>query len=75
MLPVTTGQLASGITLLVVVAAVTIHYAGRQSRVKYPPGPRPDFFLGNARQIPTSMQWLRFAEWSDQYGMLAPFVV
>ena len=63
-------QLASATTLLA-VAVATIVYAGRQSRAKYPPGPKPEIFLGNARQVPRSMQWLKFAEWSKLYGTSA----
>lgn len=65
---------ASWTTLLAITVAAVVYYAGRHSRAKYPPGPKPEFFFGNARQVPTSMQWLRFAEWSQQYGMPARYV-
>jgi hypothetical protein len=65
------GQLTSGtVTLLAVAVVAIVYYVGRQNRAKYPPGPKPELFFGNARQIPTSMQWLKFAEWSEQYGVL-----
>ena len=64
------GQLTSGtVTLLAVAVAAIVYHVGRQNRGKYPPGPKSEFFFGNARQVPTSMQWLKFAEWSEQYGM------
>ena len=65
----------SGIALLAVAAAAIVYYVGRQNRAKYPPGPKPEFFFGNARQVPTSKQWLKFAEWSEQYGMPPIYVV
>lgn len=34
----------------------------------YPPGPKGEWLLGNARQMPTTFQWLTFAKWSDMYG-------
>lgn len=65
------GQLAPGtiIPLLAIAVAAVVYYVGRQNGAKYPPGPKPELFFGNARQVPKSMQWLKFAEWSEQYGM------
>jgi hypothetical protein len=63
------GQLASATAFLAVAVVAVVYYAGRQNRAKYPPGPEPELFFGNARQVPTSMQWLKFAEWSKRYGM------
>jgi len=69
------GQLPSGTILLAVALATIVYYVGRQNRAKYPPGPKPELFFGNARQVPTSKQWLKFAEWSEQYGGLIFFKV
>jgi hypothetical protein len=32
------------------------------------PGPVPIPFLGNVHQLPRQTAWVRFAEWSEQYG-------
>ncbi|KAI5117759.1 hypothetical protein M0805_000603 [Coniferiporia weirii] len=37
-------------------------------RLRDPPGPRGIPFFGNEFQIPKDKQWLRFNEWSQQYG-------
>lgn len=37
---------------------------------KYPPGPPGKFLVGNLPDIPLKHSWLKFKEWSDQYGTL-----
>lgn len=37
---------------------------------KYPPGPPGKPFVGNLPDIPPKHSWLKFKEWSDQYGPL-----
>ena len=39
-----------------------------RSKLPFPPGPKPEWLLGNARQMPASSQWLTFANWGKQYG-------
>ena len=39
-----------------------------RSRLPFPPGPKQEWLFGNARQMPTSAQWLTFAKWGEQYG-------
>lgn len=38
-------------------------------RLKLPPGPRPDPFIGNIRQLSFDNQEVRFAEWGAAFGM------
>lgn len=42
----------------------------RRGRRLYPPGPKPDPFVGNIRQMPTKNQWITYAEWANEYGPL-----
>ncbi|KAH7097930.1 cytochrome P450 [Auriculariales sp. MPI-PUGE-AT-0066] len=55
------GLLAAG--LLVLALAVR-----RRSRLPLPPGPPGLPILGNALDIPAEYGWVKFAEWSQQYG-------
>lgn len=42
-------------------------------RLKLPPGPRPDPFLGNIRQLSFDNQELRFTEWGAAFGIYPPY--
>ncbi|KDQ09701.1 hypothetical protein BOTBODRAFT_190906 [Botryobasidium botryosum FD-172 SS1] len=33
-----------------------------------PPDPKPDPIIGNIRQMPIELPWVRFAEWKELYG-------
>lgn len=37
---------------------------------KYPPGPPGKPLVGNLSDIPLKHSWLKFKQWSDQYGSL-----
>jgi len=41
-------------------------------RLALPPGPKGLPVLGNSYQIPARKQWLKFDEWTKEYGMSRP---
>lgn len=41
-------------------------------RLALPPGPKGLPVLGNSYQIPARKQWLKFDEWTKEYGMSCP---
>ena len=45
------------------------NYLSSKNRLRIiPPGPRPLPVIGNLLDMPTSHEWLRFAEWGHSYG-------
>ena len=42
--------------------------ARRRKGAPYPPGPKPRPILGNARDIPSTLQWKTFGDWRQTYG-------
>ena len=60
---------------LLVVASVVLlakHYRDRRlanpKSLPYPPGPTPLPVIGNLLDMPTSYDWLTYAEWAKKYG-------
>ena len=49
--------------------AVFIKSRLEQRRVKVPPGPRLEPFIGGFRSMPSSYLWLTFADWSYKWGL------
>ncbi|KAJ7505256.1 cytochrome P450 [Mycena galericulata] len=39
-------------------------------RLPFPPGPAPQFVIGNLREMPTKRPWLTYTEWGSRYGDL-----
>lgn len=62
----------AALTALAALLVSSVAYALHDMRMKrlMPPGPRGLPFVGNAFQMP-SFIWLRFTEWSQQYGTCA----
>lgn len=63
---VTSGSLACLVLLCICTLLFSRWIASR--RLNPPPGPRPDPFIGNLRQIPFNKQELRFTEWGSIFG-------
>ena len=42
--------------------------SSKHSSLPLPPGPKKLPFLGNLFDIPTSHEWLKYAEWSKQFS-------
>jgi hypothetical protein len=43
-------------------------YRKTYSSAALPPGPPPLPFVGNVFQVPKERPWLKYAEWTEQYG-------
>lgn len=43
-------------------------------RLPFPPGPKPDFIIGNARHIPAHSSWFQYTEWKKTFGMLLRYI-
>ena len=58
------------IVLAVVIVVKTRWLTGR--RLRLPPGPKPDPFIGNLRQMPFDNQEETFILWGKTYGAIYP---
>ncbi|THU79630.1 hypothetical protein K435DRAFT_606693, partial [Dendrothele bispora CBS 962.96] len=54
--------------LLCILLASLHFYKRRRTSTPYPPGPKGLPILGNALDVPVTYQWLKFAEWTKEYG-------
>ncbi|KAI0089003.1 cytochrome P450 [Irpex rosettiformis] len=54
--------------LLTIFVYLLVKLLRKQARGSSPPGPRGLPFVGNAYQIPSDRQWLKFDEWIQEYG-------
>lgn len=43
---------------------------GWKSKGKFPPGPPPMPIIGNLLDMPTNMEYIKYMEWAQEYGML-----
>lgn len=39
-----------------------------RSKLPYPPGPKGSFLIGNIRDIPSSHEWITYAQWSRDFS-------
>lgn len=57
-----------GIALLLAVYLIRGNSGQRRQDAKLLPGPKGLPLIGNLHQLPPFYSWLKFKEWSDQYG-------
>jgi len=60
----------AGILVFVVLRWIRSTTKALPEGTREPPGPRGKPLVGNLLDIPPSHSWLKFKEWSDQYGPL-----
>ena len=62
----------NAITAALTVTVVAIAWYGlfhvRRGTAQLPPGPKGWPILGNVLDIPSKFQWLKYTEWTKQYG-------
>jgi len=58
------------IATVLVSLIVFLLVRGFMRRRKLPPGPRGLPFLGNLLEMPREQGWIKFTEWSNEYGVL-----
>jgi hypothetical protein len=60
--------IALSLSLLVILATKLFFDWNRDSKIPYPPGPKPKFFLGNLLDFPKTNSARVFNEWGKRYN-------
>ncbi|KAJ7032490.1 cytochrome P450 [Mycena alexandri] len=69
------GSLVLGGLLVLLLKSLVGAWRRYSSRLPYPPGPSPRFFVGNHREIPTVLPWLTYTEWGTVVGTISLTVI
>ncbi|GAA5916201.1 hypothetical protein JCM8208_000032 [Rhodotorula glutinis] len=62
------GTAPTTLVAVLVAAAVFLFARSKPTKGPLPPGPPGLPFIGNILDVPKSKPWVRFAEWTDEYG-------
>ncbi|KDQ14783.1 hypothetical protein BOTBODRAFT_32546 [Botryobasidium botryosum FD-172 SS1] len=57
-----------GIFATLVIYRLRAANAANPRRLPYPPGPKPEPIIGNARHIPAHSSWLQYTDWKKVHG-------
>ncbi|BGP43937.1 hypothetical protein JCM10449v2_007994 [Rhodotorula kratochvilovae] len=68
-LPLATfGATPTTLIAALLAIAVVLFARGKKAKGPLPPGPPGLPFIGNILDVPKSKPWIRFAEWTEEYG-------
>jgi hypothetical protein len=65
----------SATILSLAIVSYGIYRNASAQTLDLPPGPPPDFLIGNLRQVPLKDQDKVFAEWGKKYGSFLDLLV
>jgi hypothetical protein len=60
----------AALALVAILVASVLWILSKRDRTSscLPPGPKQEFLMGNARQIPTAYTWIYYANLAKQFG-------
>lgn len=68
--PLATLSSPAAVTLVSLLLIVALYgFNNRSKGSNSPPGPKPELFYGNGRQIPSRRSWVYYEELGKKFGM------
>lgn len=64
-----TAKLLAGLVIFVAIKRWVDARKANPKGLPLPPGPKPAWLIGNVKDMPTSFEWLTYAEWGRKYGI------